>query len=62
MKTNTTTAATTKAPTHVAYQVKNREGKKAIGTRIGRASEARGHTPTERDSTSNSTPTRWMAS
>lgn len=37
MKTNTTEAATTKAPTHVAYQVKNREGKKAIWTRIGSA-------------------------
>ena len=37
MKTNTTAAATTKAPTHVAYQVKNREGKKAIWTRIGSA-------------------------
>jgi hypothetical protein len=37
MKTNTNDAATTKAPTHVAYQVKNREGKKAIWTRIGSA-------------------------
>jgi hypothetical protein len=37
MKTNPTEAATTKAPTHVAYQVKNREGKKAIWTRIGSA-------------------------
>ena len=37
MKTNKTEAATTKAPTHVAYQVKNREGKKAIWTRIGSA-------------------------
>ena len=37
MKTNKTEAATTKAPSHVAYQVKNREGKKAIWTRIGSA-------------------------
>ena len=37
MKTNTNEAATSKAPTHVAYQVKNREGKKAIWTRIGSA-------------------------
>jgi hypothetical protein len=37
METNKTEAATTKAPTHVAYHVKNREGKKAIWTRIGSA-------------------------
>ena len=37
MKTNTTEAATTKAPSHIAYQVKNRDGKKAIWTRIGSA-------------------------
>ncbi len=37
MKTNTTAAATTKAPTHVAYQVKNRDGQKAFWTRIGSA-------------------------
>jgi hypothetical protein len=37
MKTNTNAATTTKAPTHVAYQVKNRDGKKAIWTRIGSA-------------------------
>ena len=35
MKTNTTEAATSKAPTHIAYQIKNRDGKKAIWTRIG---------------------------
>ncbi len=33
---NTTTAAPI-APTHVAYQVKNREGQKAIWSRIGGA-------------------------
>ena len=39
MKTNSKTEAaiTTKLPAHVAYQVKNREGKKAIWTRIGSA-------------------------
>ena len=37
MKTNKTQAAPTKVPTHIAYQVKNREGKKAIWTRIGSA-------------------------
>ena len=29
--------ATTKTPSHIAYQVKNRDGKKAIWTRIGSA-------------------------
>ena len=33
--TNTTTA--TKAPSHIAYQVRDRNGKKAIWTRIGSA-------------------------
>ena len=37
MKTTKTEATTTKLPTHVAYQVRNREGKKAIWTRIGSA-------------------------
>ena len=37
MKTNTTQAAATKVPTHVAYQVRNREGQKAFWTRIGSA-------------------------
>ena len=38
MKTNTNFyAATTKAPTHVAYQIKNREGEKR---RSGPGSEA----------------------
>ena len=37
MKTNKTEAAATKTPTHFAYQVRNREGKKAIWTRIGSA-------------------------
>ena len=35
MKTNQTEAATSKAPSHVAYQVRNREGQKAIWTRVG---------------------------
>jgi hypothetical protein len=35
--TKPTTDRTAKAPTHVAFQVKNREGKKAIWTRIGSA-------------------------
>jgi len=39
MKTNSKTEATTttKAPTHIAYHVANRDGKKAIWTRIGSA-------------------------
>jgi len=37
MKTTKTETAATKTPTHVAYQVRNREGKKAIWTRIGSA-------------------------
>jgi len=37
MKATKTETATTKTPTHVAYQVKNRDGKKAIWTRIGSA-------------------------
>ena len=37
MKTNKTEAVATKIPTHFAYQVRNREGKKAIWTRIGSA-------------------------
>ena len=39
MKINRTEAATTtmKAPTHIAFHVKNRDGKNAIWTRIGSA-------------------------
>ena len=38
MKTTMKTeAAMTKTPTHVAYQVKNRDGQKAFWTRIGSA-------------------------
>ncbi len=37
MKTNQTEAVATRTPTHFAYQVRNREGKKAIWTRIGSA-------------------------
>ena len=37
MKTSKPEPATTKAPTHIAYQIKNRDGKKAIWTRIGSA-------------------------
>ena len=37
MKTNNTEAATSKAPSHIAYQVRNREGQKAFWTRIGSA-------------------------
>ncbi|MCC6970553.1 MAG: hypothetical protein IT434_10060 [Phycisphaerales bacterium] len=37
MTTSTTTEATSKSPSHVAYQVRDREGKKAIWTRIGSA-------------------------
>jgi hypothetical protein len=38
MKTTTKTeATTTKTPTHVAYQVRNRDGQKAFWTRIGSA-------------------------
>jgi hypothetical protein len=36
MNANTTTT-TSKAPSHVAYQVRNREGQKAFWTRIGSA-------------------------
>lgn len=35
--TDTAQSATSKAPTHVAYQVRDREGKKGIWTRIGSA-------------------------
>ncbi len=35
--TNTNEAAGTKAPSHVAYQVRDREGRKAFWTRIGSA-------------------------
>jgi hypothetical protein len=32
---HTTTEATAKAPSHIAYTVRDREGKKAIWSRIG---------------------------
>lgn len=35
-ETNTATA-TLKAPSHIAYQVRDREGKKSIWTRVGSA-------------------------
>lgn len=35
--TDTTSPTTSKLPTHVAYQVRDREGKKPIWTRIGAA-------------------------
>ena len=35
--TNTTQAAASKAPTHVAYHVRDREGGKGFWTRIGSA-------------------------
>lgn len=35
MTDNTTTATSGKAPSHVAYQVRDREGRKGIWTRIG---------------------------
>lgn len=34
---NNTSAATSKSPTHVAYQVRDREGGKGFWTRIGAA-------------------------
>ena len=34
---STTETTSSKAPTHVAYQVRNREGKKGIWTRVGAA-------------------------
>jgi hypothetical protein len=35
--TNTTTTAAAKTPSHVAYQVRDREGRKSFWTRIGSA-------------------------
>ena len=35
--TNTQQASTSKTPTHTAYQVRDREGKKGYWTRIGSA-------------------------
>ena len=35
--TETTQPTTSKAPTHIAYHVRDREGQKAIFTRIGEA-------------------------
>ncbi len=37
MNATRTNAAPSKAPSHVAYQVRNSEGQKAIWTRIGAA-------------------------
>lgn len=37
MTDNTTTAASGKVPSHIAYQVRDREGKKSVWTRIGGA-------------------------
>lgn len=37
MSDTSTPSTSTKAPTHVAYQVRNLEGRKAIWTRIGSA-------------------------
>jgi len=37
MTDNTTTSASSKTPSHTAYQVRDREGKKAFWTRIGSA-------------------------
>ncbi len=37
MNTTTKPSTTSKAPTHVAYQVRNRDGQKAFWTRIGSA-------------------------
>ena len=35
--TNTTTSTSSKTPSHVAYQVRDRDGKKGFWTRIGSA-------------------------
>ena len=35
--TNTSTASASKAPTHIAYQVRDRDGGKGFWTRIGSA-------------------------
>jgi hypothetical protein len=37
MSNTTETTATSKAPTHIVYQVRDREGQKGIFTRIGAA-------------------------
>ena len=37
MNTNTETKTTGKAPTHIAYHVRDREGQKGFWTRIGAA-------------------------
>jgi hypothetical protein len=37
MSQDTTTATSGKAPSHIAYQVREREGKKGFWTRIGSA-------------------------
>ena len=47
--TNTETKATGKAPTHVAYQVRDREGQKSFWTRIAALP---GRTPMAKASTS----------
>jgi hypothetical protein len=37
MTDTTTTATPARAPSHIAYQVRDREGKKGVWTRIGSA-------------------------
>ena len=37
--TKTNAAATSKAPSHIAYQVRDRDGEKSVWTRIGAAWE-----------------------
>lgn len=37
MNDSTTSSGTSRNPTHIAYQVRDREGKKAFWTRIGSA-------------------------
>ena len=54
---NQNAAAGSKAPTHIAYAVRNREGETAIWTRIG----APGQMPMAKASTSNWKLCRWMA-
>lgn len=55
--TNTETKTATKAPSHIAYHVRDREGKKSFWTRMG----STGHTPMVKASTSSSKSCRWTA-
>ena len=55
--TKPTEGTNSKSPTHIAYQVRDRDGKKGFWTRIG----THGHTPTARDLTSSSTVCRSTA-